>query len=137
MNSGRIDKSPLQSDDKLKLALSAGARRARIELNLTQEKLAERVGLSVGFYARIERGLALPSVASFYRLVVVLDVCADELLNLPDSAQNDNNRHQAADVAAYRELDTLPLRRLMRRLRGASGRTLRLVKLLLEEIEQS
>ena len=47
---------------------------------LTQEQLAERLDLSVEFVGQIERGLKLPSMQVFIRLVEVLNVSADYLL---------------------------------------------------------
>ena len=52
----------------------------RKEKGLTIEKLAEQVGLSPNYLGDVERGKKLPSMATFIRLVNVLDVSADELL---------------------------------------------------------
>ncbi|GAB4562344.1 MAG: hypothetical protein Tsb0020_10570 [Haliangiales bacterium] len=124
-------------DDELMSAIGAGVRRARYALELTQQSVADRVGLSVQFYGRIERGTALPSVEALKRLTVALNVSADELLSLPIRSSQDGDPEYAADVQAYLELDRLSLRRLMRRLRAASPKTLRLVKLLLRELERT
>ncbi len=124
-------------DDELMSAIGAGVRRARYALELTQQSVADRVGLSVQFYGRIERGTALPSVEALKRLTVALNVSADELLSLPIRSSHDGDPEYAADVQAYLELDRLSLRRLMRRLRAASPKTLSLVKLLLRELERT
>lgn len=52
----------------------------RKEKGLTIEKLAEQVGLSPNYLGDVERGKKLPSMATFIRLVNVLDISADELL---------------------------------------------------------
>ena len=52
----------------------------RKEKGLTIEKLVEQVGLSPNYLGDVERGKKLPSMATFIRLVNVLDISADELL---------------------------------------------------------
>lgn len=52
----------------------------RKEKGLTIEKLAEQVGLSPNYLGDVERSKKLPSMATFIRLVNVLDISADELL---------------------------------------------------------
>lgn len=67
-------------DAALARALGAGCRQARAGLGMTQRQVAERCGMSREYYARIERGLVLPSVPRFVVLSEVLGVSADELL---------------------------------------------------------
>ncbi len=45
---------------------------ARKNAGLTQEVLAERIGASKGYISRIERGLTIPSIATFYRIVAAM-----------------------------------------------------------------
>lgn len=52
----------------------------RKEKGLTIEKLAKQVGLSPNYLGDVERGKKLPSMATFIRLVNVLDISADEPL---------------------------------------------------------
>lgn len=52
----------------------------RIERNLTQEELAEKTDLSVGYIGMIERGKRLPSLDTFVIIADELNVTADELL---------------------------------------------------------
>lgn len=52
----------------------------RIEKNLTQEVLAEKTDLSVGYIGMIERGRRMPSLDTFVLLADELNVTADELL---------------------------------------------------------
>lgn len=49
---------------------------------MTQAQVAEQIQVSVEFFARIERGIALPSVTNFAKIVNVLDVRADVLLEV-------------------------------------------------------
>ncbi len=119
------------------MAIGRSMRRAREGLEQTQEQVANSVGISAQFYGRIERGTALPSVGTLKRLSEHLDVSADELLGLPDSVLEREGPEHTADVQAYLALDSLPVRRAMRRLRVASRSVRRLVAMLLEELERS
>ena len=55
-------------------------REARKNSKLTQEQLAEKLDLSVEFISNIERGLKLPSLQVFTKLIEILNVSADYLL---------------------------------------------------------
>jgi DNA-binding XRE family transcriptional regulator len=45
---------------------------ARKEAKLTQAELAERIGTDKSYISRIEKGITIPSVATFYRIVAAL-----------------------------------------------------------------
>ena len=55
-------------------------REQRKRKNLTQERLAERAGISLSFLGHIERGSRKLSVDTLYKICAVLDCSADELL---------------------------------------------------------
>ena len=55
-------------------------REARKKQKLTQEQLSESLGISVEFIGQIERGLKLPSMNVFIKLIEALNVSADYLL---------------------------------------------------------
>jgi len=42
---------------------------ARKKAHLTQEDLAKRIGADKSYISRIERGVTIPSVATFYRII--------------------------------------------------------------------
>jgi DNA-binding XRE family transcriptional regulator len=44
----------------------------RKEARLTQAELAERIGVDKSYISRIEKGITVPSVATFYRIVSAL-----------------------------------------------------------------
>ena len=115
-------------------SIGRAARQARRARKLTQEDVADRVGVSTQFYGRIERGNALPSVTTLRRMLEVLDMRADSLLgvSMSEAAGSDDDATQA-----QHEADNPPLRRLMRYLRRASPVTLQVVKVLLDEIEKA
>ena len=56
------------------------AREARNRIGLTQEEVAERVGVATEVYGRVERGHMLPSVPTLMRLSRALSLDANELL---------------------------------------------------------
>jgi DNA-binding XRE family transcriptional regulator len=45
---------------------------ARKEARLTQQELAKRIGADKSYISRIEQGVTVPSVATFYRIVSAL-----------------------------------------------------------------
>ena len=63
-----------------KLTIGDRIREARKKQKLTQDQLAERLDISVEFVGQIERGLKLPSMQVFIKLIEVLQVSADYLL---------------------------------------------------------
>ena len=42
---------------------------ARKQAGMTQSELAERIGADKSYVSRIERGLTVPSISTFYRMV--------------------------------------------------------------------
>lgn len=115
-------------------SIGRAARQARRARKLTQEDVADRVGVSTQFYGRIERGYALPSVTTLRRMLEVLDLRADDLLGV---AASEPGISDDAITQAQLEADNPHLRRLMRYLRRASPVTLQVVKVLLDEIEKA
>jgi transcriptional regulator with XRE-family HTH domain len=117
-------------------SIGRAARQARRARRLTQEDVADRVGVSTQFYGRIERGYALPSVTTLRRMLDVLDLRADDLLGVAgiEATSDDDAPVQAQ---AQTETENPHLRRLMRYLRRASPVTLHVVTVLLDEIEKA
>ena len=114
--------------------IGTAARQARKNLQLTQEDAAERINVSVEFYARIERGNSLPSILTFARIVSALGVSADALLGRgPIIAPSMGG---PGSWASSPPSDNAEIRRIVRRLRKASPSTLRLVNLLVKELER-
>ncbi|WP_428268673.1 helix-turn-helix domain-containing protein [Haliangium sp.] len=117
------------------LAQSIGrvAREARKALQLTQEDAAERIRVSVEFYARIERGTSLPSIGTFARIASALGISADAML----SAATQPGAGAGTAWAPPPPTDGPEVRRLVRRLRKARPATLRLVGMLVKELEDN
>ena len=72
----------------LSATIGTAARAARIQANLTQEDVAERVGLATEVYGRLERGGMLPSVPTLKKLCETLRIPADVLLGLHPAQEN-------------------------------------------------
>ena len=63
-------------------------RDTRKKQGLTQEQLAEKVDITLEYISQIERGLKIPSMQVFIKLVEALDVSADYLLRDSVSTRN-------------------------------------------------
>lgn len=50
---------------------------ARKESGLTQSELAERIGTDKSYISRVERGLTIPSISTFYRMVSAMGLSVE------------------------------------------------------------
>ena len=48
--------------------VGANLRKARLKADLTQEELADQVGITRNYYACLERGETLPSLTTLYKI---------------------------------------------------------------------
>lgn len=55
-------------------------RTARLELHMTQEQFAEKVGISLSYYKDIERDIAVPSLKVFFQIVTTLNLSIDNII---------------------------------------------------------
>lgn len=53
----------------------------RKEKNMTQEQLAEKMGVSINAVSKWERGLSFPDVSLYKKLCKELDINIEELIN--------------------------------------------------------
>lgn len=81
-------------------AMGQRIRAKRLELKLTQEKLAEQAEISTSFVGEIERGTSICSLAVLVNIANALDLNLDTLVK---GISNEN-----ADNAFSEILDTLP-----------------------------
>jgi transcriptional regulator with XRE-family HTH domain len=65
---------------RLHETFASALRAAREACSWTQAELAERIGLSIEAYGRLERGRVLPRTATLVRLARALQIPLDELL---------------------------------------------------------
>ena len=63
-----------------KLTMGDRIKETRKKRNFTQEQLAEKLDISVEYVSQIERGLKVPSMQLFIKLLEILDVSSDYLL---------------------------------------------------------
>ncbi len=114
-------------DKPLANILGTAARNARVRAGLTQEDVAERIGMASEVYGRMERGQMLPRVENLRRLCVVLNVAPHELLGLEPLGTD------AAfpwEELKPREDDTADMRRLLRRMRKLTPTQVKLLSLI-------
>lgn len=111
---------PVVNLKRLAPRIGAACRVARQKLQLTQEDVAERVGLATEVYGRLERGNMTPSVPTLRKLCLALNLSADVALALDDTAELPPRpmpeEEQSADV-----------RRLLRRARELSPDRVRIL----------
>ncbi|MEA4978463.1 MAG: helix-turn-helix transcriptional regulator, partial [Petrimonas sp.] len=50
---------------------------ARKNAHLTQAQLAERVGVDKGYISRVERGLIVPTIGTFYKIVAAMGLSVE------------------------------------------------------------
>jgi transcriptional regulator with XRE-family HTH domain len=111
----------------LATTLGAVARTARTRAGLTQEDVAERIGMASEVYGRMERGQMLPRVENLRRLCVVLNVAPHELLGL--EPLNADTAFPWEELKPHAD-DTADIRRLLRRMRQLSAAQVKLLSLI-------
>lgn len=119
-------------DDDLRITIGTEARKARRRLKLTQETVAERVGISSEFYARIERGHTLPSVPTLHLITKILGISGNASLGIV--------REEPAETPPPPPLllpdDPPVMHRLLMRLSGSSSAELQLITAFTKELEK-
>jgi transcriptional regulator with XRE-family HTH domain len=71
----------------LKVRFGKRLRKLRRNKDLTQEQLAEMIGVSVDFVSKMERGLNAPSFDNIQKIAAVLEVDASEFFTPPETRQ--------------------------------------------------
>lgn len=61
----------------------------RKKMKMTQSALAEKIGADKGYISRIERGLTIPTVGTFYRIVAAMG-CRVEIMSPEGIATSGN-----------------------------------------------
>ncbi len=67
-------------NQKVLTALGEKLKKARKKTGLTQEKVAEKAGIHVNFYARVERGEENPSFEVLNKIAKILKVKSSNIL---------------------------------------------------------
>lgn len=81
-----------KSQDLIKLGNRIRDQRQKI--NMSQEKVAERAGISTNTVSRIEGGQSAMSIDIFIRIVQVLGVDANELLGVDSPVEGEKEQYQ-------------------------------------------
>lgn len=115
-------------DKPLSSILGAAVRTARVRAGLTQEDVAERIGMASEVYGRMERGQMLPRVENLRRLCLVLNVPPHELLGLESMVLGKGDLPR--EEGRSRSDDTADMRRLQRRLRRLNATQVKLLSLI-------
>ena len=66
--------------EKLRNTLGSRLQTARQKKGLTQAEVAKRTGTNTKYYAKLERGEAVPSLKMLERILKVLEVKSSEVL---------------------------------------------------------
>ena len=110
----------------LATTIGTAARAARVRANLTQEDVAERVGLATEVYGRLERGGMLPSVPTLRKLCEILRIPSDVLLGLTPAQEN----FWAKEPPARPTGEPAEIRRLVRTVKRLEPAEFRLLSLM-------
>lgn len=120
-------------NEALAITIGAAARAARARLGLTQADVAERVGIAMEVYSRMERGKVMPSVTTLRKLCLTLNVGANTLLEMEtplgfppredasSPAPNEDPPRLRRLVRALRALDPEQLKAALQVVHGALG----------------
>jgi transcriptional regulator with XRE-family HTH domain len=66
--------------DPLSVGLGRAIRNARLQAKMSMRTLATRCSVSQPFLSEVERGMAMPSIATLYRIADALDIGPSKLL---------------------------------------------------------
>jgi transcriptional regulator with XRE-family HTH domain len=93
--------------DKTRLAESLGKAiaRHRATCGLTQEQVAEHLGIGVEAVSRMERGVVLPTVMRLAEFADVFDCNVADLLTETSSRASDQASHLAQHLSRLNEAD--------------------------------
>ncbi len=69
------------NEDKLKETIATNIRMQRAKKHITQEQLAELIGLSTTSLCSLENNSALPKITTLMKLAEVFDIKVDDLLH--------------------------------------------------------
>ena len=90
--------------------LGKRVRARRTELNWTQERLAQEIGVSTSFIGHIERGSRKASIDTLVQLANAMEISTDELLegslNVPDELIRPVKRLTEGQKMAMRQMIT-------------------------------
>lgn len=118
----QIEAHAMSSSKTTAKTIGGVCKQARLAMGFTQEDVAEVIGVTADFYARIERGVSVPGLRTLINLATALHVTVDALLGLPITP-------------ASGPPGTGPDAELRSLLESASPRTVQVINALLDALE--
>jgi transcriptional regulator with XRE-family HTH domain len=70
-----------EQDEKTRQEIAAKLKKFRLKKDLKQVDVANKAGLNSNFYAKVERGEAIPSVITLKKILGALGVKSSEILS--------------------------------------------------------
>lgn len=70
----------------------------RGKLNISQEKLAEQVGITLKHYGRLERGTSVPALLTFFKLISALNIPLSEFGINTQKDDNENRNELIKEI---------------------------------------
>lgn len=69
------------SDNEITSTIATNLSKIRKELRLTQKEAADKAGLNMNYYAKVERGESMPSVKTLKKLSKALGVTSTDIVS--------------------------------------------------------
>jgi len=95
---------------RLKDVLAKNLKINRMKQGLTQEKLAEKAGISTHYLAMIELGRKFPSAEMMERLAAALEIEGPQLFNVLDLDDNALKRFQESVIAEIKRTVSISIK---------------------------
>ncbi|MBT1536041.1 helix-turn-helix domain-containing protein [Ralstonia solanacearum] len=84
---------PKSKTEDLAVMVGRAIAKQRIACNLTQEVVAERLGIGLEAVSRMERGVVIPTVVRLFELADIFECDAADLLTEASSRSSDQASH--------------------------------------------
>ncbi len=96
---------PHKEVKRLATAVGRAIAKRRVARDLTQERVAERLGIGVEAMSRIERGVVLPTVVRLSELAEIFDCNVADLVTETSSRASDQANHLARLLSSLDSAD--------------------------------
>ncbi|WP_175861817.1 helix-turn-helix domain-containing protein [Burkholderia cepacia] len=84
---------PKSGNEDLAVAVGRAIAKQRVASNLTQENVAEHLGIGLEAVSRMERGVVIPTVVRLFELADIFECDAADLLTEASSRSSDQANH--------------------------------------------
>ncbi len=68
------------TDDQIKKIIGKNLQDARKKIRLTQQEVADEVGIEANHYAKIEQGLAIPALMTLRKILKAINAKSSKIL---------------------------------------------------------